>query len=126
VHIWGCHGVYAGHIYRCPQSIFLPKLLGLADEEHTRDGLPLRDAPDFRDELLRFLTSAQPLQACRNCLGTAGVLRPHIQVDRKEWPSHQDGPIAALLDEDELCRIESEMHLMKPDHIKTLVAGQTA
>ncbi len=126
VHVWGCHSIYDGYIYKCPQSIFMPEMLGLAEEDYTRDGIKLRDAPDFLDELYAYLTSPEPLKACRNCLATAGIMRPHTQVRPKDWLSHHDGPMEAMVDYEELGRIEAEMHIQKPDHIKELLDSQKA
>lgn len=125
-HVWGCHSVYDGHLYKCPQSIFIPGMLGLPEGESTHDGIELRDDPGFRDRLYAYLTSPKPLRACRHCLATAGVLRPHIQVQPKDWLSYQDGTLESLVDYEELARIEAEMHIQKPDHIKELVARQDA
>ena len=126
VHVWGCHSLYEGYIYKCPQSTFIPRMLGLAKEKHTRDGLELRDAPDFRDELYAFLTSPEPLQACRNCLATAGSMRPHTQVRPRDWLAEHDGPLESMVDYQELRRIEAEMHIQKPDHIKELLESRSA
>jgi cyclic pyranopterin phosphate synthase len=124
VHVWGCHSIYEGHIYKCPQSIFIPGMLGLAKEQHSRDGLKLRDSADFLDELYRFLTSPEPLQACRNCLSCAGIMRPHTQVRPRDWLAHHDGPLESMVDYAELRRIEAEMHIQKPDHIKELLEAK--
>jgi len=120
-HVWGCHYVDDGHMYRCPQSAYLPRMLDLPGSSHRRDGLALRDGPDFQDELYRFLTSSEPLEGCRNCLATAGVQRPHVEVRRRDWIEMQDGAAGELVDFRELARIESEMDNMRRDHIKDYV-----
>ncbi|MGZ8219130.1 radical SAM protein [Methylomagnum sp.] len=125
-HVWGCHYLQNGYIYKCPQSIFIPRMLHLPEQEHTRDGIKLRDAPDFRDELYAYLTAPNPLQACRNCLATAGVQRPHTLVRPKDWLSEQEGSMASIVDYEELARIEAEMHIQKPDNIKALIMYQDA
>lgn len=121
-HVWGCHYIEAGMLYKCPQSAFIGRMLGLSGSEKTRDGIRLRDEPGFLDELYAYLTSPEPLQACRNCLAAAGVQRPHTMVRPKDWVPEQDGLLESLVDYAELARIEAEMHLMNVDHIKTLVA----
>lgn len=121
-HVWGCHYIQNGYVYKCPQSLFIPRMLALSEEEGTRDGIRLRDEPGFRDELYAYLTSPEPLHACRNCLATAGVQRPLVQARPKDWLSHQEGPLESMVDYDELARIEAEMHIQKRDHIKELVA----
>jgi sulfatase maturation enzyme AslB (radical SAM superfamily) len=120
-HIWGCHYLHNGYVYKCPQSAFLPRMLGLTGEAATRDGIKLRDAPEFRNELYAYLTSPEPLQGCNHCLATTGVQRPHTQVRPREWVSDQEGEMESMVDYEELARIEAEMHIQKPDHIKELI-----
>jgi cyclic pyranopterin phosphate synthase len=121
VHVWGCHSVYAGHIYRCPQSIFIPRMLGLPPEQLRRDGLEIRDTPEFFDQLLAYLTSPVPLQACRNCLATVGVKRNHVQVVRQDWLKHQGDALEDSVDYAELHRIEAKRRMRKSDHLKQLI-----
>lgn len=121
VHVWGCHYVHDGHVYKCPQSAFLPRMLVGSEAVNTHDALKLRDAPDFREELYAYLTSPEPLQACNHCLATAGMRRPHVQTRPTEWRLHQNEILDNLVDYDELMRIEAEMDIQKPDSIKTLV-----
>lgn len=123
-HVWGCHYLNDGYFYKCPQSAFLPRMVSFSEDDKIRDRVKLRDAPDFRDELYEFLTSPKPLAACRHCLGTAGVMRPHVQVKPKDWISDQNGSLESMVDYQELSRIEAEMHIQKPDHIKRLIGGQ--
>lgn len=120
-HVWGCHYVADGWMYRCPQSLFLPRMLDLPQTEHRRDGIELREAPDFQGALFNFLTSSEPLAGCRNCLGNAGATRAHVDVPRREWRATQGDSIEALVDHEELARIESEMHIRRRDHIKDYV-----
>jgi len=120
-HVWGCHYVDSGYIYRCPQSVFLPRMLDLPESQYGRDGLRLRESDDFRDELYGFLTGSKPLEACRNCLGTAGVLRPHLEVRRQDWISSQQGSIDNMVDFEELSSIESDLDNRRYDHIKEYV-----
>lgn len=124
VWVWGCHSVYAGYIYRCARSVFLSRVLGGGAAAREANGLRLRGDAGFQADLLAFLTDPQPLAVCRHCLGTAGRLRPNFQVPRGAWLTGQDAPIASLLDEAELARTEAELHRIKPDHIKTLIARQ--
>jgi organic radical activating enzyme len=120
-HVWGCHYVDSGYIYRCPQSVFLPRMLELPESQHSRDGLKLRQGDDFQQELYQFLTASTPLEACRNCLGTAGVLRKHTEVRRADWKAHQEGIIESLVDFEELSSIEADMNNRRRDHIKDYV-----
>ncbi len=119
VWVWGCHAIYDGYLYRCPQSAYLRRALDSKALARAANGLKLRDDAGFQADLLALLTDPEPLPACVHCLGTAGVMRPNIQVPRRDWLADQDGPIPALVDATELARIEAELHLIKPDHIKT-------
>ena len=121
-HVWGCHYVEDGYFYKCPQGAFIPRMLDLPEAERTRDGIMLRSDPALLGELHAYLTSSEPLQACRNCLANAGIRRPHNQVRPQDWLSHQDEPTESLLDYAEMARNEAELHLLTTDHIKDLVA----
>jgi organic radical activating enzyme len=47
------------------------------------DGVPLA-ADGFRERLLDYLNSPDPLASCRYCLGASGELLPHRQLTREE------------------------------------------
>jgi len=92
--VWGCHGVYRGAIYRCPQSIYALTLAGAKGV----DGLPIEAGPDFTARLLAFLNAAEPLAACRYCVGTAGRKEPHALLTRRDWPTDLDEPAETMID----------------------------
>lgn len=96
--VWGIHSLYRGRIYKCPQSIYVPRLAGHLGQE----GMAIRDAPGFQAELLAFLNSAEPLESCRNCVGTSGKAFPHAVLPRGEWRADLARPIAAMVDTGEL------------------------
>jgi hypothetical protein len=50
-----------------------------------RNGIKIEDSPEFRGRLLSYLTSPEPLPACRNCLGSSGKWFDHQQVRREEF-----------------------------------------
>lgn len=83
---WNCHTVADGRFYRCPQSYFLGKVLGTADE-----GIPIHE-PDLERRVRALVASVDPLAACTNCLGTSGPAQRHEQVARSEWRRRQDLP----------------------------------
>jgi hypothetical protein len=84
-HLWQCNTVDNGYFYKCPPSLFIPKLLHADDVESIRrDGLRIADTPDFGKRLHAYLNSPEPLQACTNCLGTAGKTFAHTQQSRHE------------------------------------------
>lgn len=99
--LWGCHTVREGYFYKCPQSIYAALLTGRRPEP---DGIALVDGPDFQDDLLAYVNSPQPLMACTNCVGTAGVQEPHALLPRKTWREHIERPMAEVIDHDWLAR----------------------
>jgi organic radical activating enzyme len=97
-HQWRCHTVAHGMFYRCPQSYFLPKLLGdRIGGGSDVDGLKIEDDDAFGDRLVIFLNSEDPPESCANCLGTAGRLVDHVQIRRKDFMGAQDRPAAAMV-----------------------------
>lgn len=92
--VWGCHGIYRGAIYRCPQSMYALKLAGAEGF----DGLTIDDSPDFPSRLLAFLNGAEPLASCRFCIGTAGRKEPHALLPRREWPADLEEPAEKMID----------------------------
>lgn len=92
--VWGCHGLYRGRIYRCPQSMYA---LTLAGKDAT-EGLEITDEPAFKDDLLAFLTSKEPLKSCAHCVGTSGKARPHELIPRKAFSAELERPMEELID----------------------------
>jgi len=91
---WGCHAIYKGHIYRCPQSIYAPTLAG----KEFSDGLKLETSPDFQETLLNFLNEDAPLQSCSNCVGTNGKKIRHELLKRKAWADDLETPPEEMID----------------------------
>jgi organic radical activating enzyme len=106
-HVWRCHNVIDGHFYKCPQSYFLPELLGGVAARRT-DGLPISDRATFGQELLAFLTDETPLRSCHHCLASAGRRFPHQQVPRPEFRGAQSLPTEELLDHEFLDRLGTQ------------------
>jgi hypothetical protein len=105
-HIWRCHTVFNGHFFRCPQSVFMPRVMSSDPEEVYKDGLEIVDSPDFGTRLLAYLESTHPLTACYHCLGSAGKLFDHEQQARRGWRARQQYSTEALLDEERLTALE--------------------
>jgi hypothetical protein len=97
VHRWRCHTVADGWFYKCAQSYMMPRGRSLGLETTYRDGIKIDDSPEFRDRLLSYLTSSEPLSACRNCLGSAGKYIEHEQIRRDEFRSAQSRPTEDLI-----------------------------
>lgn len=105
-HSWRCLTVWRDHLYRCPQSLFLPSALeslDLADE-----GIPISTDPEFASRLLEFLEDPHPLAACRHCLGSVGALLPNTQVRRRvDWRMTQTPTTEELIDRKHLKHLEA-------------------
>jgi organic radical activating enzyme len=97
VHAFRCHTVAHGVLYRCPQSYFIPKILGGGFEGGARvDGITIRDEADFGDQLLEYLNSETPPLSCANCLGSAGRQFDHVQIRRGDFRQAQNRPVAEM------------------------------
>ncbi len=99
-HVWGCHAMYRGKIFRCPQSIYLQNLAGVKLNE----GLAIHDDASFKDELLSFLRSPVPLASCRYCVGSCGKKHENAQVARTAWRDDLHHSVSEMLDYDLLDR----------------------
>lgn len=115
-HVWGCHAYRDGRIFRCPQSIYIASLTGIAAQE----GLAVQDAPEFADRLLNFLNAAEPLAACRHCVGSCGRKIDHALLPRQEWRDDLAMPAEAMLDRALLARSLQERNRI--DDCKTAAA----
>jgi GTP 3',8-cyclase len=80
-HTWVCHTVHDGFLYTCPQSA--PLTLGSV--VHPEDRCALSPAAGLRDRLAALLGREEPLDACRECLGSVGNLIPHHQANAQAW-----------------------------------------
>jgi organic radical activating enzyme len=107
-HRWRCHNVQGGYFFKCPQSLFLPQLLG-PDKlgQPAADGLKIDDSPTFAQDLLDYLESPEPLASCHHCLGSIGQLFPHEQVLRSQWRQFQQAETEALIDLEFLDALEA-------------------
>lgn len=120
-HVWGCYSIHEGYFYKCPQSIYIPQMLGWPEDRYTADGIEIKDSPDFLENLYCYLTSLEPLQSCRHCLDSHGKVRPITQVRPKDWLAQHNEPAEALLDYGLLRKNEEERSVIKPDEIKTKI-----
>lgn len=107
-HAWHCHTMYAGHFFKCPQSLFLSKLASKSRENVFRDALKIEDTANFFVRLRDYLESSVPLASCSNCLGTIGNLFPHEQAKRQNWRSTQEYSSELLADFKYLEEVEVE------------------
>jgi MoaA/NifB/PqqE/SkfB family radical SAM enzyme len=106
--LWGCQSIHRGRFYKCPQSIYIPHLVDCFGVSSDReDGLTIEESALFFDSLKDYLVSKEPLAACRYCLGSVGLHRPHRLVKRSEWRSIHEKPTEALIDFARLRELES-------------------
>jgi sulfatase maturation enzyme AslB (radical SAM superfamily) len=94
-HLWRCHLVSNGWLYKCPHTYFLAKQLGFDAHE---DGIALSDDPSFAKDLAAYIKSPVALKACTFCLGTVGKRIEHGQVRRDEWAAMQNRTMEELID----------------------------
>jgi organic radical activating enzyme len=97
VHGWRSHTVAHGMLFRCPQSCFLPRVLGEHFDDPEVDALRIEDSDDFGKRLFDFLTSDDPLASCSQCLGSSGHLVSHVQVRRGEFRAAQKIPAQEMI-----------------------------
>jgi len=96
-HRWRCHTIADGWFFKCAQGYMIPKGMEFGLQATYANGIQIDDSPQFRDRLLSYLTSPEPLPACRNCLGSAGRYAEHQQVRRQEFRPAQDHPTEDLI-----------------------------
>lgn len=105
-HIWHSHSVADGYFYKCPQSLFLPKVINNDILLPNKDGVKITDSKEFYKKLLVYLESTEPLSACYNCLGSVGKLFAHEQKKPNTWRSQQQYITEELIDMEYLAILE--------------------
>lgn len=83
-HVWRCITVDQGFLYICPQSMALMRTDGLEGKENDR--LKIKTINKI-DDVLYFLENNSPLESCAKCLGSAGNVFEHEQVNKESWTS---------------------------------------
>src|SRR5258706_5536173 len=73
IHRQYCHNIEHGYFYKCPQAVFLPKLLPDKIRSPAINGVKITDSPTLGEELRSYLASADPLASCTYCLGSVGA-----------------------------------------------------
>jgi organic radical activating enzyme len=123
-----CHTIHKGRYFKCSPSPFLPdwlQRLGLDSKLLERDGVPVRDNPDLRDQLAAYLRNEEPLAACSYCLGCVGKTVPLRQMNKAaalHWLSEKDPEIPELIDWDEVAKARRELERTE---LTGLLAGTT-
>jgi len=68
-----CHTLYDGYYYKCPKSVSIP--LSYQDRyigDVVQNGIRILGNNRFAHDLIGYLSSDDPLDACRYCLGSVG------------------------------------------------------
>jgi len=85
-HLFHCHMVHEGRLYKCAVPPFLPKYLsrmGADAYDPSQDAFDIHKTNDTFKQLKKFLTSRKTLEACRYCLGYVGIFQEHHQLTRE-------------------------------------------
>jgi hypothetical protein len=104
---WGCQSIHDGHFFKCPQSIYIPKFLDdNFSYDYKNDGIRITGEASFSKKLKNYLSSSQPLKACRYCLASVGKLRTHTLVKAADWKYNHGIPTEKLIDYNKLYLLE--------------------
>ncbi|MCE5195438.1 MAG: 4Fe-4S cluster-binding domain-containing protein [Nitrospiraceae bacterium] len=97
--LWGCQSIHEGYFFKCPQCIYIPRILdSKAGYDYKRDGVRITDSPNILRDLSEYLSSQEPLRACRYCLGSSGKHRDHKMVKTSEFKYIHARPTEELVD----------------------------
>lgn len=105
-HRWRCHNLDRGRFALCPQALMLPDHLRTLPAAGVDLRAPEASEARLLDRLLDHLDDPGPLDACRHCLGTAGVRIEHGQR-RRDWEALHHAPSESLVDWLHLARMEA-------------------
>jgi hypothetical protein len=96
-HLYHCHLVREGWIYKCACPSYLSEYLGRLHQsgyEAERDGFDIHGAADLQGGLWSFLVNRRALDACRYCLGYVGHEQKHHQLTIDQTKDVASVPIA--------------------------------
>lgn len=114
VNTLGCHSIYQGFLYKCPQAIFIAKIAEGAGLTAQQNGFRLTDSPNFSSDLINYLTSEEPLDACQYCLDNVGKNREHRMISKNGWLAHHNYPTEELIDMGKLVAFEANPCAFEP------------
>ena len=95
-HMYHCHMVHQGWLYKCACPPYLTEYLGGIGQSgyHPQDdGFDIHGASDLPKQLWEYLTNTKPLKACQYCLGYVGDKQPHHQLTPKDVRNPLSQPI---------------------------------
>jgi hypothetical protein len=117
--IWGCHSIYEGYFFKCAQCIYIPKIIDQSVAyDYKKDGIRITGDSNFQDTLANYLSSKEPLNACRYCLGGIGKLRANAMLKTSAWTSSHYVPTEQLVDYDKLRYLEKSQTIYDADKIR--------
>lgn len=117
--LWGCQSVHEGYFFKCPHSVYIPDILDKAvSYDRREDGVGIIGSWSLSGKLRKFLSSRNPLRACRYCLGSVGRLRPHKLINTACLKSVYTTPIEEMVDYEKLLRFENGSEVFDIDRIQ--------
>jgi hypothetical protein len=82
-HLYHCHMIHEGMLYKCAVPPFLPGYLSKVGQDNYNpsvDAFNIHGASEMYQDVKEFLVSPEPLDACRFCLGHVGKFQEHHQL----------------------------------------------
>lgn len=107
-HVWHCHTVQDGRLYKCPQSIALAEQHNIPLDAISVD---LAAKGNLLKEVEAFLADPAPIPACDFCAGSAGKLYDHDITDRDMWIDWLPLELEEAIDYDFLAELEQNPNL---------------
>ena len=95
VHLFHCHMIHEGLLYKCAVPPFLPAYLAKIKKSYDPrcDGFAIHRNSDLYNGIKKYLNDSAPTEACRYCLGYVGKTSTHQQLSRKSLQNPGFSPI---------------------------------
>jgi Radical SAM superfamily/4Fe-4S single cluster domain len=85
-HLFHCHMLHEGRIYKCSCPAFLPEFLSrMGKDGHSfiEDGLDIHASQNLSEDLKTYLFTPKTLKACNHCLGYVGKWQEHHMLSKE-------------------------------------------
>ena len=95
-HLFHCHMIHEGRIYKCSCPAFLPEFLarmGKPGHSFLGDGFDIHHCANLFEELKEFLFTPKTLKACNHCLGYVGQWREHRMLSEEALENPSVDPV---------------------------------